>query len=92
MLKEKLLKAVKEDIIEYIFQNYFQEILDDKTQEAIIKGISSILKEHFPIGQYQGQVYFTEDLMLNIETRELSIDSEIYKIVLNTENNEISFI
>lgn len=68
------------------------KILNDETKESIIKDILVILKEHFPIGEYQGQVYFTKNSILNIEIRELSIDSEIYKMVLDITLPEINRI
>lgn len=55
MLKEKFTNVVKFNILEdCIFQKYFCELLDDKTKESLIKDILYILKEHFPIGEYQG--------------------------------------
>ena len=68
------------------------ELLDDETKESLIRDVLAILKEHFPIGEYQGQVYFTEESILNIEIRELSIDSKIHKMILEIVGSDINGI
>lgn len=89
MIKEKLSNIVKNDIISFIFTEYFNEILDNEIKESIVQDVLIILKEHFPIGKYQGQVYFTENSILNIEIQKLSICSQIHKMILDITRSEI---